>query len=121
MIQCTICRQEVSEKDTNPRDHTVCNTCLIYCSDSYCMEITNLKRGHSWNALFRYPNQPYITEMPFCESCYDSNCLTKCEGCKIMYSYQHLTVKYGGAFGDDAPEWEQLFCEKCIRLREQHN
>lgn len=40
-----------------------------------------------------------------------------------MHSYQELTVQYGGAFGDDAPEWEQLFCGKCVmlRLREHPN
>lgn len=119
--QCTICRQEMSKDNANPDDPTVCNTCLIYCSDPYCMETRNLKKGHSWNTLFRFPNQPYITEMPFCSGCYDFNCQTKCKGCKIMHLYKELTVKYGGAFGDDAPEWEQLFCNTCIRLREQPN
>lgn len=120
MINCTICREEVLKKDTHPDDPNVCNTCLIYCADSYCMETRHLKKGYSWNTLFRFPNQPYITEMPFCAGCYDSNCYTKCKGCKIVHSYQELTVQ---AFGDDAPEWEQLFCGKCVmlRLREQEH
>ena len=119
MIQCTICQQEVSEEDIHPLDQTVCNTCLVYCcSDTYCMETTNLKKGHSWNTLFRFLNEPYIKEMPFCTACYDSNCHTKCKGCQVVHFYRDLTVRYGGAFGNNAPEWEQLFCKACIRLRE---
>lgn len=93
----------------------------IYCSDTCCMKTTGLKKGHSWNHRFRFPNEPYIKEFPFCASCYNSNCHTKCKGCQIVYSYQELSVKYGGAFGNDAPEWEQLFCRKCIMLREPTN
>jgi hypothetical protein len=98
-----------------PNDETEC------CSDIYCMETTNLKKGHSWNPLFRFPNEPYIKERLFCASCYDSNCHTKCKGCQAVHLYKDMSVQYGEAFGNDAPEWEQLFCEKCVQLRQPTN
>lgn len=113
-IICTTCQQNMSIED----NQIVCNTCVThYCSDTYCMETINLMKGHSWNPLFRFPNEPYIKELLFCASCYDSNCYAKCKSCQIVHSYKDLTVQYG----DDAPEWEQLFCVTCIRLRKPTN
>ena len=117
LVDCTVCREKVMRCSMNWKDRDVCNDCWVCCSDRYCMESKDLKKGFAWNSDFNPSNlaeNPFIKEFWFCPSCYDNDCFNKCKGCKKNSSFADLQVKYGGGFGNKGPEYEQLFCKTCV-------
>jgi len=125
---CSVCDERSSCGSYNDDMYWLCESCTPepeadseeeeeeedecygkHCSNTKGLKLgLGLKRNHSDN------DDNIFSEELYCDECAVYCCFADCRQCSDNFPMTEIRYRSGGAFGDSANTYHQLFCVPCI-------